>query len=229
MNWLYLALNVASIAIPFAFSFEKRAKFYKNWPSLFPALLFTAAFFLIWDFWFTDIGIWQFNPDYIFGIELVNLPFEEWMFFLFIPYACVFIHESLKYYFPKSPFDAYGKKIALLLGVVCLVTGLLNLERMYTTVTFTLLGLFLLLIVAAFNTAFLGRFFFTYLVSIIPFSVVNGILTGMPVLIYNDTENLGIRVGTIPFEDFFYSMLMLLMNITIFEHFLSKRQWTNQK
>ncbi len=224
MTWLYLALNVATIAIPLAFSFEKKARFYKNWPSLFPALLITAAFFLIWDFWFTALGIWHFNPEYVLGFKLVNLPFEEWLFFIFIPYACVFIHESLKFYFPTSVFDAYGKNIATVLGVGCLITGLLNIERMYTTVTFTLLGLTLLLLIVFFNTKFLGRFFLTYLVSIIPFAIVNGILTGMPVLIYNNAENLGIRVGTIPFEDFFYSMLMLLMNIAIFEHFLSKRQ-----
>ncbi len=223
LNWLYLALNLGSIAIPFAFSFEKRARFYKNWPSLFPALIITATFFLIWDFWFTEIGIWHFNPDYVMGVNLVNLPFEEWMFFLFIPYACVFIHESLKYYFPKDPFEKQGKKIAAVLGVLSLGIGLINNERMYTTVTFILLGLFLLLIVFAFDTKYLGRFFLTYLVSIIPFAVVNGVLTGMPILIYNDNENLAFRIGTIPVEDFFYSMLMLLINITIYEHLLRKK------
>ncbi len=224
MNWLYLALNLGSIAIPLAFSFEKRARFYKNWPALFPALIITAAFFLVWDFWFTEIGIWHFNPEYVSGYNLVNLPFEEWMFFIFIPYACVFIHESLKYYFKKTPFDAHGKTIAIVLGILFLIIGLTTTERLYTTVTFTLLGLFLMLIVYAFNTDYLGRFFLTYLVSLIPFALVNGILTGMPVLIYNNNENLALRIGTIPIEDFFYSMLMLLINITIYEHLLHRNQ-----
>lgn len=223
MNWLYLSINLASIAVPFAFSFENRAKFYKKWPALFPALIITAAFFIIWDFWFTEIGIWHFNPKYVLGIYLGNLPVEEWIFFLFIPYCCVFIHESLKHFFPVSPFENSGKKTGILLGIICILISLLNLQHMYTTVTFMLLGIFLLLCVFIFKVKFLGRFFFTYLVSIIPFAIVNGILTAMPVLIYNDTENLGIRIGTIPFEDFFYSMLMLLMNITIFEYLLARR------
>lgn len=223
MNWLYLALNLGSIAIPLAFSFEKRARFYKNWFALFPALIITATFFLVWDFWFTEIGIWHFNPEFVMGYQLVNLPFEEWMFFIFIPYACIFIHESLNYYFKKTPFDAHGKIIAKLLGVIFLVIGLVSTERMYTSVTFILLGLFLLLIVFSFNTQFLGRFFLTYLVSLIPFAIVNGVLTGMPVLIYNNNENLAFRIGTIPIEDFFYSMLMLLVNITIYEHLLNRK------
>jgi len=223
LNWLYLALNLGTIAIPFAFSFEKRARFYKNWPSLFPALIITATFFLIWDFWFTEIGIWHFNPDFVMGYKLVNLPFEEWLFFIFIPYACVFIHESLKFYFPRIGIVKYGKQVALVLGWSCIAMGLLNTDRLYTTVTFLLLGIFLLLIVYSFNTQFLGRFFLTYLVSILPFAVVNGILTGMPVLIYNNDENLAFRIGSIPIEDFFYSMLMLLINITIYEHLAAKK------
>lgn len=223
MTWLYLTINLASIAVPFAFSFENRTKFYKKWFALFPALFITAAFFVVWDFWFTAEGIWQFNPKYVLGIYLVNLPIEEWIFFLFIPYCCVFIHESLKHFFPISPFDKYGKTVALILGSICILISLINTQHLYTTVTFLLLGTLLFLNVFVFKVKFLGSFFFTYLVSIIPFCVVNGILTAMPILIYNDAENLGIRIGTIPLEDFFYSMLMLLMNITIFEFLLARR------
>ena len=96
-------------------------------------------------------------------------------------------------------------------------------DRYYTAVTFTLLAMFLTLNLVVFRSWFLGRFFMTYLISLIPFGIVNGLLTSMPVLIYNNLENCGLRIGTIPFEDFFYSMLMLLMNITVYEHLLKSR------
>jgi len=224
LNWLYLALNLGSIAIPLAFSFDKRILFYKNWPSLFPAILITATFFLVWDFWFTAIGIWRFNPEFVMGVHIVNLPIEEWLFFLFIPYACVFIHESLKHYFTKTPFANHGKIIALVLGVACLLVGMLYIDRMYTTVTFSMLGIFLLIAAKIFDNELLARFFLTYLFSVIPFAIVNGVLTGMPILIYNNAENLAFRVGTIPLEDFFYSMLMLLINISLFEFLRRKKQ-----
>jgi hypothetical protein len=36
---------------------------------------------------------------------------------------------------------------------------------------------------------------------------------------YNNAENMALRVGTIPFEDHFYSLSMLLINILLFEYF----------
>ena len=57
--------------------------------------------------------------------------------------------------------------------------------------------------------------------------MMNGILTGTfldaPVVWYNNSENLGLRIGTIPFEDTFYGMLLLLMIVTRMEHLQRKQ------
>jgi lycopene cyclase domain-containing protein len=46
---------------------------------------------------------------------------------------------------------------------------------------------------------------------------VNGILTGLfiddSVVWYNNSHTLGMRIGTIPLEDFFYAFLLIVMNI----------------
>jgi lycopene cyclase domain-containing protein len=58
---------------------------------------------------------------------------------------------------------------------------------------------------------------------------VNGILTGTgieePIIWYNNDENLGIRIGTIPIEDIFYGMLLVLLNISLFEFFQKKAMY----
>jgi lycopene cyclase domain-containing protein len=53
-------------------------------------------------------------------------------------------------------------------------------------------------------------------------AIVNGLLTGLPILIYNNEQNLGIRIGTIPIEDFFYNLILMLWMITLYER--SKRR-----
>ena len=57
----------------------------------------------------------------------------------------------------------------------------------------------------------------------IPFLIVNGALTGLflnqVVVWYNPLENLGIRILTIPIEDFFYAHLMISSNIISYHYF----------
>jgi lycopene cyclase domain-containing protein len=66
-------------------------------------------------------------------------------------------------------------------------------------------------------------FLVSYAICIIPFLIVNGFLTAIPVVIYNDAENLGKRIYTIPFEDIFYGMLLVLMNIVIYEKLKNRK------
>jgi len=48
-------------------------------------------------------------------------------------------------------------------------------------------------------------------------AVVNGLLTSLPVVTYDNMQNLGIRIGTIPIEDFLYAAILLSMNISLYQ------------
>ena len=65
-----------------------------------------------------------------------------------------------------------------------------------------------------------------YLFALIPFFIVNGFLTGSfteaPIVIYNDQENLGIRILNIPVEDILYCFNILVMVVAVYEYKLSK-------
>lgn len=216
---LYLILNIASFIIPFLYSFEKRMQYSKRWKSLFPALLITAAFFIIWDVLFTKMGVWHFNPRYHTGIEIFGLPIEEWLFFFCIPYASLFIHFAFNYFLPQIALsDLTVKRIYWVIMIVVLPVFLYNLDKWYTAVNYGFLLLSLTYTIRK-TPAVLKTFFITFLIILIPFAIVNGILTGSfidePVVYYNNAENLGIRLVTIPIEDVGYAFSMLLMTLVL--------------
>jgi lycopene cyclase domain-containing protein len=221
-QYTYLLINFFTILVPLLFSFEKRINFYKQWKYLFPAILITGAFFIIWDHYLTAWNVWSFNPLYITGLQLWNLPIEEWLFFLTVPYSCMFIYVAINQLSKRDTLKVYSKSITIGLIIILSVIVLFNSSQLYTAIKLSLCVLMLIWIIKK-DYSFMGKFYRAYFTSLIPFFLVNGLLTSLPVVIYNDNENLGIRIGTIPVEDTMYTLLLLLMNVVLFEHFSRKR------
>ena len=221
--YIYLYLNLFTIFFPFILSFDKRVAFYKTWPALLPAIFLNAAIFIPWDIHFMQRGIWGFNPEYLLGINLFGLPLEEVLFFITVPYACVFIYVCLNVYFGESILQKHARVFTYILIAFLIVLAAFNLPRLYTSATAIFLIVMWLVHFKLFNSVFLGKFYRAYLVHLIPFFLINGILTAIPIVWYDNAFNLGIRVYTIPIEDSWYSMLLLLLPITLFE-FISSRQ-----
>jgi lycopene cyclase domain-containing protein len=219
VKYAYLLINFLSVIFPFLLSFDKRVRFYKSWKFIWPGLLITGMLFLAWDIVFTVKGVWSFNPNYILGITFFRLPLEEILFFLTIPFSCIFIYECLNYYVKWQIADQIIKILTALLLVASVIILVFFHDRLYTLINFGTLLFMLLLLVYFLKVKWLNRFFLAYLVSLIPFYIVNGILTSIPIVMYNNAENLAVRVGTIPVEDHFYLMSLLLMNVAFFEYY----------
>jgi lycopene cyclase domain-containing protein len=223
----YLYLNILTLLGPLFLSFDKKVAFYKDWKYFLYAMLPTSLAYIVWDIIATKTLVWKFNPQYLLGINIINLPIEEYMFFLVVPYACLFIYACLRAYWPDWHFpklNSITTYAIITLSAICIIY---NPTHAYTTSTFGLLAITYIILLYIKYNHHLTHLIISWAVALLPMAFVNGILTGNPVLIYNDAENLGIRIGTIPFEDFFYNLLYMTWMITLFEIFKSRQTKTS--
>lgn len=225
-KYLYLWINFLTFIVPFLCSFYPKANFYSKWRYVIPAIFATAIIFIAWDALFTELGVWGFNPRYVSGVHVIGLPIEEILFFFCIPYACLFTYFALNHLIEKDYLFPHQELISSLLIIMLLIFGSYFLHKLYTGSTFILTGAFLALVMLKLRVRFMGRFYFAFALLLIPFFIVNGILTGSfieePVVWYNPKEMIGIRLGTIPLEDSVYALLLILLPITIWEKLESR-------
>jgi len=223
----YMILHGLVVLPVFLLSFDAKVGFYKKWKHLFPAIIIVGVLFILWDILYTDLVVWGFNEAYFLGPEFFSLPIEECMFFLTVPFACVFIYECLLAYFPKAHKAINDDLITIGLASLSLILGVANLGKIYTSVTMLLLGVFLICHYLLIPNTYRSKFFLMFFIALIPFCLVNGALTGSfsqePIVLYNQEEILGLRVFSIPIEDFFYCMLFLFCVIVLFEYFKTER------
>ena len=226
MNYLYLWLNLGSFIVPFLFSFHPRIQFYKKWKGFLVGVIVMMAIFIPWDIAFTNAGFWGFNEAYITGHKIFNLPIEEWLFFFCIPYACIFTHYAILALNKNFKFSEKTVNVTVVaLFSILIVTLWYSYDKWYTLLNF-IYALLIVGLVFNRNRASLRSFFATYLIILIPFFIVNGVLTGTgiddQVVWYNNDENLGIRLITIPIEDVIYNLGMLLTVFACTEYFSRK-------
>ena len=225
-KYYYLLINIGTVLVPFIRSFETRIRYFNSFKWLFAAIAIVGIPFVVWDAVFTANGVWGFNARYLSGVELFGLPLGEYLFFITVPFSCVFIYRVLNYFVGPTRIDRMGKSLAQFVLFFSITIAVVYYEKAYTFWTFLLLSIFMAVHIRLLNAHYLGRMFFAYAICLIPFFVVNGVLTGSwipeEIVWYNDAENLGIRIGTIPMEDAFYGMLLIMGNITVYEELRSR-------
>lgn len=204
-------------------SFYKKYPFYKSWKYFLKANLIVALLFIIHDIYFTSLGVWGFNQDYLINfLDIFNLPIEEVLFFICIPYACVFTYFVLKKYVSENLFHIIFYQFILnFLILLTLLSSIINYDYLYTFYTSSFL--FLMLIFVKIKKLDIRKIMLAY-TAIIPFFFLsNGLLTGSfiesPIVFYDNNENLDIRMFTIPLEDIFYGFLLILSNCLLFDYF----------
>ena len=141
-------------------------------------------------------------------------------------FSCLFIYRCIAAYFPNLRFVVFNKILYISMLLYAFAILFLGFDKWYSaTVAVPSILLLVFLMVKADKHPFLPL---TFLLSMIPFFAMNGVLTGSftaaPVVWYNAEENIGFRLGTIPAEDVLYGLLLIVGNILLLERFGKKKR-----
>ena len=216
---LYLWILVGIIAIPLALSFDKKVHYVSRWPAMFAAAGIVGVVYIGWDILKTEADVWGFIERYSGSFKILGLPLPEILFFLVVPFSCIFIYEVVRAYF-KERIVQIPRWIWFAAAAVLAVLAVVFRAQVYTLTVLISVAVFFAL-TAVVRPELLGsrHFWLAVALTYVPFLIFNGLLTAIPIVVYNDAQNLGIRVYTIPLEDFFYSFSLLGFNFLVFRLF----------
>lgn len=228
--YTYLIINFLTIIICFVYSFDRRIRFDRYFVEFIIASIVVAIPFIIWDALFTAKGVWWFNTDYTIGVTLFNLPLEECLFFICIPFSCVFTYYCLTKFFNLSWVNGFNNIIVFITIIICAVIALIFSDRTYTFVTAILTVATMLYMHFIDKQEWIGEASLVYTILMAGFLPVNGVLTGTglesPIVNYNSAEFMNFRIGTIPIEDAVYGYIMILWNLYVFKKLSVKKQYS---
>ncbi|MFZ5519167.1 MAG: lycopene cyclase domain-containing protein [Candidatus Zhuqueibacterota bacterium] len=224
MNAEYLIFTLAVIIGPLALSFDKRVHFVGKWPGVARAILPTLIIFGAWDSLVAGRH-WWFNPDFTLKPRIAGLPIEEWLFFIVIPYACLFVWEVFAAYFKNRELRRLNGLRFLLMAGIPLGIFIYSTGKEYTGLVIVALG-FVGVLDDLLKTKLFGQLRVYQLIAIsMGFMLIfNGYLTWRPVIQYNESFISGARILTIPIEDFGFGLAMILMSTMLYEKFKRGRR-----
>lgn len=205
----YLIINLLIIIFPLVLSFDKKVAYHKNIKAIIVSTIIIGSIYLIWDSIAVSRGDWSFNRRFVTGINIFNLPIEEILFFITVPYSCIFIYEVIRSYFQEK--ELYLNKQIIIFFII-FFSGLAFFfnSQYYTFMVLLFTAVFLILALSFYRSILKSRVFWTtIIISYLPFLIINYFLTSLPVVEYNKKAIWGIRVITIPLEDFLYSYSLI--------------------
>jgi len=216
MNLEYIIYNLVVVSGPLSLSFDKRVRYVNHWRRALTAAFITLVPFVIWDMLVTDRH-WWFNPFHTFPVRILGLPIGEWLFFITVPFACLFIWSILNSYYTEKHFSFTVPKFLILIvalaGVAFFTVGKEYTGIVLAVFTFTLW----LDIISGFFLQ--RRKLFLILMAIVAglILIFNGFLTARPVVLYGIQYQLDWRIYTIPVEDFLYGISHIFLTVLAFE------------
>lgn len=218
----YLLFNLVVIIVPFVAGFFPRTRYVHMWPQVFGAALIVLVPYIIWDIQVTGRH-WWFNELYTMDWRLLGLPPGEWLFFITVPFSCLYIWYMLPESWSEFRVDARIWRLVLFvllpLSFVLWLSG-----KEYSALAALAMGLTPIVDLLLKTHIFKQLKTLVFIPTVVGLTFIfNTWLTWRPVVLYGVEYQLDVRLGTIPLEDFFYGMSHLCYCAIVFE-WLKKRR-----
>lgn len=182
------------------------------------AILSLATPFILVDMVVTN-WFWYFNPSYILGWKLVNVPIEEVLFFFTVPWACLLLWVQMKTRFTSISNLYWLGWMLRLLMIFFAVWGVWS-HAWYTSTV----SIILFVLTSVFHWKAVSHSYMVFAGLVIVLTLIfNSYLTARPVVLYNPEVMTNIRVGTVPIEDFIYGIILVLGVVIVYEKLEHKK------
>jgi lycopene cyclase domain-containing protein len=220
----YLIFNVIVISAPLLLGMLKKFYFVDKWKIAFVSIAVFLVPYFIWDSFVTG-SHWFFNDRFILGVKSLNIPIEEISFFISVPFACLFTWEMIvqRFEIKKITFGRWLRNFSHILFPVSVWLYL-------TAKEYTGFAVFAFYFSILFDWK-LGadllkdkRFYWFILLTLVFNLVFNGYLTWRPVVLYGTSYQLGIRIFTVPVEDFIYGTSLIIFTTSLYQKLKSKKK-----
>lgn len=213
----YLLLNILIAMGPVILSFDRTVRFFRYWFKAWISCAMVMIPFVMWDSSVSGVH-WFFNDKFTLPFRLLGLPLGEYLFFMTVPFACLFIWQILVTKGTNTHLNITGALFGMagifcIGGIVFWVWG-----KIYTA--FVCMALVLTILCdRACQTAVLNQKRTYHYLSIVTglTLIFNGYLTARPVVLYNPKYFTDIRLWTVPIEDFGYGYALILLCTIVFE------------
>lgn len=213
----YVLLNFLIIIGPLLLSFDQKVRYVRYWSKAAAAIGLIMIPFILWDAAVSGMH-WHFNERFTLAFRFLGLPIGEWLFFISVPFACLFVWQIIVTHHKTNRMNN-----RILLFILAILGGLFGIYFLLRGQIYTSL-----VCLACAGTIGMDRWlgagilsqrrtglFFILLTGLI--FIFNGYLTARPVVLYTSRYFSDIRIWTIPVEDFGYGYALVLSCTILFE------------
>lgn len=212
----YYLFNLLVFLPVLLLSFTTDVKPHRHLKALLAGYLFVSVPFMLWDIWAASAGHWGFNTEYVTGPYLFNVPLEEYLFFLTVPFAMMYVWGVVKKFVADKSLAGILPLLAFGLAAGTSVWLLVNFWSNGYTRSAAIATLIAVIFAAVSRIAYTVRFWVFQALLLGLFLVFNSILTMLPIITYGPDAIIGFRIGDIPIEDFFFNFAFINLFLLAF-------------